>query len=109
MTAHIHDPVFDEKYVCDEVNFFEDAVNKWSEKACNRNKFKSLIVIMGQPHIPALSCHFESIISDKTLQDSSRSHSAVLSQTVTDSHPEMLMPPTGTVEIGPIAPSSNTN
>lgn len=110
LMAHICDPFYEGNYVCDEFHFFEDAVNKQSESACNQNKFEDFTVSNEEPDSPAKSCHSQSIIPDsKPLQDSSLCHSRVHDLTETDSHPEMLMLPAETVETGPVAPSSDTN
>lgn len=76
LMAHARDPVYEGKYVYDEDKFADSTVN------------------MGEPHSPARSCYFAGIIPDpKPLQEFSLSHSTVLDLTVTDSHPEILMPP----------------
>nr|XP_033480159.1 uncharacterized protein LOC117255394 [Epinephelus lanceolatus] len=109
LMAHVQDPVYKEKHVCDKVHFFEDPVDKLCEKTCDQKKIEDLTVSTGEPHGPAKSCHSARTIPDsKSLQDSSVSDSTVPVLTVTDSHPQMVMPPAGTVETRPIASSSNT-
>ncbi|XP_030277451.1 uncharacterized protein LOC115584134 isoform X4 [Sparus aurata] len=96
LMAHIYDPAYDRKYVCDKV--------------CNQNKSDDSPVSMGEPNIPPKPCQFENTTPDsKPLQDSSLSHSTVPDLTVSDLHPEMLMPPSGTMEREPRVPSLNNN
>ncbi|XP_056228882.1 uncharacterized protein LOC130167003 [Seriola aureovittata] len=103
------DPIYEQKYFCDKVNYFEDVASKRSEKACEI-RFEDSAISMEDPHSPAKFCHFESMKADsKPSHNPPLSHSEVLNLTVTDSYPEMLMPPTREGETGPMAPSSNTN
>ncbi|XP_030003970.1 uncharacterized protein LOC115428877 isoform X2 [Sphaeramia orbicularis] len=106
--SHILDPFYDGKGV-----FHSDTQICLANQTCPRHIFKNNNETLGgsttDPFYRAISSEFEDHISDSQFsQASSLSYSSSPDVLVTDSHPESLMPQTGTFETGPSDPSSDT-